>query len=118
MKKRPLTVIIVSCLLIASGAIGLVYHLSDFRISKPFQSEIAWISLVRILAIVSGVFMLLGKNWARWLALAWITFHVVISFYHSLQQVVVHGLLLLLFAYCLYRPEARAYFKPQEDVGG
>jgi hypothetical protein len=115
-RKRPLTVIIVSCLLIAAGATGLVYHLSDFRMSKPFQSEIVWISLVRLLAIVSGVFMLFGKNWARWLALAWITFHVVISFYHSFQQVLIHGLIFALIVYCLYRPKAGAYFSGREEA--
>lgn len=117
MRKRPLTVSIIGCLFIATGAIGLVYHLSDFKIAKLFQSEIVWVSLVRLLAIVSGIFMLFGKNWARWLALAWITFHVVISFFHSWPQVVVHGLLFVVIAYCLYRPEGRAYFNRRQDMG-
>ena len=117
MKKRPLTVSIVSCLYIAAGTIGLVYHLSEFKTSTPFHSEIFWISLVRLLAIVSGIFMLLGRSWARWLALAWITFHVVLSFFHSWQLVVFHGLLLVLIAYFLYRPEATAYFGRRRDTG-
>src|SRR5262249_17791312 len=109
-KKRPLTVSIVSWLFIATGAIGLVYHLREFKTSTTLQSEIVWISLLRLLAIVSGIFMLLGRNWARWLALAWITFHVAISILISWQLVAFHGALLVLFAYFLYRPEARAYF--------
>ncbi len=36
--------------------------------------------------------MLRGSNWARWLALAWIAFHVFLSFLHSWQQVLVHCL--------------------------
>jgi len=116
MTKRPLTVSIVSFLYIAAGAIGLVYHLKEFKTSTPFQSEIVWISLVRLLAIVSGIFMLLGRSWARWLALAWITFHVVISFFHSWQQVVFHGLLLVLIAYFLYRPQAKAFFSGRRDT--
>jgi hypothetical protein len=114
MKKRPLTVLIIGCLFIATGAIGLVYHLADFKISKPVESELVWISLVRLLAIVIGIFILLGKNWARWLALAWIAFHVAISFLHSIQQVVFHAVLLVLIAYFLYRPEVRAYFTRRE----
>jgi hypothetical protein len=109
MRKRPIAVIILSCLLIATGALGLAYHLSDFK-TKPFHLDVVWVSAVRAVAIVSGVFMLFGRNWARWLALAWIGFHVAISFYHSLQQVAVHVLVFLLFAYCLYRSEARSYF--------
>lgn len=114
MKKRPLTVLIVACLFIAAGAIGLVHHLNDFKITKPVESEIVWSSFVGLLAIVSGFFMLLGRNWARWLALAWMAFHLAISFFHSIQQVVIHGLLFLLIAYGLYRPEVRAYFSPRE----
>ena len=115
MKKRPVAVLIVGCLFIATGALSLAYHLTDFKISKPVESELVWISLVRLLAIVSGVFMLLGRNWARWLALAWIAFHVVISF-PSIRQVVVHGLLLVLIAYLLFRPEVRAYFNHREPA--
>jgi hypothetical protein len=117
MKKRPLTVSIVGCLYIAAGAIGLVYHLREFRTSTPFQFEIVWISLLRLLAIVSGIFMLLGRSWARWLALAWITFHVVISFFHSWEQMAFHGLLLVLIAYFLYLPKARVYFSRGGDMG-
>src|SRR5262245_16620131 len=108
MKKRPLSVAIVGCLLIAAGAIGLVYHAKEFLGPKPFEA--AWISFVRVLAIVSGIFVLQGKNWARWLALAWIAFHVAISFYHSWQQAVFHALVLVAFAYCLFHPAARAFF--------
>ncbi|HEY7402191.1 MAG TPA: hypothetical protein VIB39_01615 [Candidatus Angelobacter sp.] len=116
MKKRPIAVLILSCVLIVSGALGLAYHLSEFS-AKPFHYEMVWISLFRLLAIVSGTFMLLSKNWARWLALAWITFHLGISFYHSLQQVAIHALVLAMFAYFLFRPEARAYFGHREATG-
>jgi hypothetical protein len=61
--------------------------------------------------------MLRGNNWARWLALAWIAFHVVVSFFHSLQEVVVHSLLFMLIAYFLFSPEARAYFRHREKMG-
>ena len=111
MTKRPITVTIISWVLIAAGAIGLVYHLSDLKRSQPFQYELVWISAVRLLAIVSGVFMLSGKDWARWLAVAWIGFHFVLSFFHSFQEVVMHGLLFVLITYLLFRPEARAYFR-------
>ena len=37
--------------------------------------------LTELLAMVSGAFMLRGHNWARWLALAWIIFHVILSIF-------------------------------------
>ena len=117
MKKRPLSISILSCVFLAAGAIGFAYHLTDFKAQQPFQYELVWISAVRLTAIVCGVFMLRGSNWARWLALAWIAFHVVVSFFHSWQQVVMHSLLLLLIAYFLFRPEAGAYFRHREKMG-
>jgi hypothetical protein len=112
MNQRPITITILSWLYIAAGAIGLVYHLADFR-SHAFHTEDVWIALVRMLAIVAGVFMLRGADWARWLALAWIAFHVVISSLNSVQQGVIHALFLALFAYFLFRQDARAYFRRQ-----
>lgn len=114
MNKRLLMITIVSWLFIATGAIGFAHHLTEIKPRQPFQVENIWILLLSLLAIVCGVFMLRAANWARWFALAWIAFHVLLSFFHSLQQVLVHGLLFVLIAYVLFRPEARAYFRHTE----
>ena len=111
MNRRPIAVTILGCILIATGVAGLAFHATDFKPSHGFSSELVWVSLVRILAIVSGVFMLRGSNWARWLALAWIAFHVAISFLDSWQKVAVHVLIFALFTYFLLRPDASAYFR-------
>jgi hypothetical protein len=110
MNKRPVTITILACLLIATGTIGIAYHLSDFNAKHLFEHENIWILLVRITAIISGAFMLRGSNWARWLSLGWIAFHLILSFFHSVREVAVHGLLFALFAWLLFRPDARAYF--------
>src|SRR5262249_1046823 len=115
MRKPPLAVLILSCILIVSGTAGLAYHLSAFS-AKPFQNEMIWISLLRLLAILAGIVMLIGRTWGRWLALAWIVFHVAISFYHSIGQVAMHCLVLALFAYFLFRPEARSYFGSHKEI--
>jgi hypothetical protein len=111
MKRRPIAVTILGYVLIATGVASLAFHATDFKPTHDLPSELAWISLVRIIAIVSGAFMLRGCNWARWLALAWIAFHVVISFLDSWQKAAVHGLIFVLFAYLLLRPDASAYFR-------
>lgn len=110
MNKRPLTVTIIGWIFIAAGAIGLAHHFTEIKPHQPFQFENFWILLLRLVAIVSGVFMLRGSNWARWVAPAWIAFHVFLSFFHSLREVLVHGLLFVLISYVLFRPEARVYF--------
>jgi hypothetical protein len=57
------------------------------------------------------VFMLRGCNWARWLLLVWIAYHVILSAFHSLSELVMHSLLFALVAYFLLRPQASAYFR-------
>jgi hypothetical protein len=71
-----------------------------------------WVELLRIIAIVCGIYLLRGSNWGRWLAIAWIAYHVVLSAFHSWLQLVVHCLLCTAFAYFLFRPKATEYFRP------
>lgn len=97
------------------GVIGIGYHLSDFSPKRPFQYENLLILLVRFLGIVSGAFMLRVQNWARWLALAWIAVHLILSFFHSVQEVVIHSLVFGLFAWLLFRPDAREYFSQTRE---
>ena len=92
------------------GIGGLAYHLREFNPHHLFENDALTASVVRALAIVAGIFMLQGKNWARWLALAWMAFHVIISIHHPLPQLVTHAVLLALFIYLLFRPTAREYF--------
>lgn len=111
MSKRPLSITIIGWLYIAVGALGFGFHLSDFKTEHGFQSDVIWVELLRILAIVAGVYMLRGRNWARWLALAWITFHVVVGALHSWVQFGMHAALCAIFAYILFRPAAGRYFR-------
>lgn len=104
--KCPLPILVLSCLYIAVGAIGFVYHFPELVALRP---DSVWIELTELLGVVSGVFMLRGHNWARWLALAWIAFHVAISF-PVLRQVVVHSAIFVAIAWILFRPDARQYF--------
>ena len=105
-KNRPVNVLILSCLYISMGTIGFAYH---FREMMAFQQDSVWIELVRLLAILCGAFMLRGRNWARWLALAWMALHVAISF-PELGQVAFHSLFFVAIAWLLFRPDAGQYF--------
>jgi hypothetical protein len=118
MNKRPRSVTVISWLFVAAGAIGLAYHATEFKAQRPFQYEVVWVCLVRLLAILCGVFMLRGRNWARWLLLVWIAYHVILSAFHSLSELVVHSLLFAVVAYFLLRPQASAYFRATQVEGG
>jgi hypothetical protein len=114
--KRPISVTLIAWLLILTGAAGIAYHITDLTSWHPFPYGNIAILLVRALAILAGVYLLRGSNWARWLAIIWIAFHVGISFFNSWSQVAVHTVVLAIFAYVLLRPAATAYFHPQNPV--
>lgn len=116
MNKRPLPVTVIGCLYAAAGAMALAYHWTEFKPRHPFSYDIVWISLVRLIAIVSGVYILRGSNWARWLALAWISFHVILSAFHSLPEFAMHSLFCAVSAYFLFRPGAARYFRAGSAV--
>jgi uncharacterized membrane protein HdeD (DUF308 family) len=103
--KRPISIWIIACLYLAVGGIGFVAHFRDLR-----QPDGIWIELTEFLAVLAGVCILLRQNWARWLALAWIAFHVVLSAFHTLPELAVHSLFFVIIAWALFRPAAREYF--------
>lgn len=110
-KKRPLAITILSWLYIAIGVLGTTAHFMEFARQKPSANEVFWITVLGISAVAAGVSMLLARNWARWLALAWMAAHVAISAVHPHRyELIVHCLLFVLFAFLLLRRDATAYF--------
>jgi hypothetical protein len=110
MNSRPLSVTLISCLFIAAGAIGFAYHVTEFK-QGQVEYDLVLVCFVRLLAILAGLFMLRGRNWARWLLLVWIVYHVILSAFHSLSELAMHSLLFGVVAYFLFRPQASAYFR-------
>lgn len=108
---RPLAVTVVGGLFIAAGIVGLAYHVTDIDTGRPFQLEAVWILLLRVLAIVGGVFVLRGRKWARWVLVGWMGYHVVLSAWHSFVEIAVHASLLVLIAYVLFRKRSAAFFQ-------
>ena len=117
MNDRPISVTIIACLYLPVGTVGFVYHGREILASHAFHYYDALIELTEIIALVCGMFMLRGRNWARWLTVAWIAVHAAFSFFDSLQKGTVHVLILIMIAYSLFRADARTYFRHPEDVG-
>lgn len=115
MEQRPRSITIISWLFIIFGSIALLSGLLPFG-EITFAQRIAelkghWmVHLSRILAIVAGLFMLRGRNWARWLLVVWILFHIVLSALHSLTQLLLHAAIFTVILYFLFRRDASAYF--------
>ena len=110
MNKRPHSVTAIGCIFVVAGVIGLAYHGAEFKAQRPFDYDIVWVLFVRLLAILGGVFLLRGSDWARWFLLIWIAYHVVLSAFHSMSELIMHGLLFAVIAFFLYRPRVSAYF--------
>ncbi|MGA8089657.1 MAG: hypothetical protein WCA10_20465 [Terracidiphilus sp.] len=110
MGKRPVPVLIVVAVYMLVGVMGFVYHFNE--LTSGHQDAIA-IELTELLAVVSGVGLLLRQNWARWLALAWVIFHVVISIFHPLRELLIHAALCIVIAWLLFRPGTAKWFKEE-----
>jgi hypothetical protein len=108
--KRPLAVTIVAWVFIVTGTGGFISHGIEIPKSglhpDTFEAE-----LVELIAIICGAYMLRGHNWARWMALAWIGFHVILSAFSNLREFAVHAVFFILIARLLFRAEATEYFR-------
>jgi hypothetical protein len=111
MRRRPLPVTIIGCVYILTGAVTGAFHFTQAWAHRPLSSDLIWIELTAAAAIVAGAFLLRGCDWARWLALAWMAFHVVLSVFHTLPELAIHSVFLLALAYFLLRPSANRYFR-------
>ncbi len=116
MNKRPISVTIIAGLYLLVGTAGFVGHLIPILKSHALHSDDALVEITEVVAVVCGVFLLRGHNWARWLTVAWMAFHVALS-YGSVQKLVVHCLFLVLIAYFLFRADARTYFQRRVETG-
>jgi hypothetical protein len=97
-------VLTIAALYIAVGAGGFVSHFPHH-----WQREDIVIEVTELVALTCGVFLLRRKNWARWLALAWMALHVAISF-PAIAQVAIHLAFLVVIAWALFYVPARGYF--------
>ncbi len=109
--RRPRSITIISWLFIAAGSIGFLYHISDFSTRSPSDYELLAVLLIRLLAVVAGAWMLRGANWARWVLVVWMAYHVVLSAFHSATELALHSLLFGTLACFLFLPKSSAYFR-------
>lgn len=116
MNKRPIPLIIVSVGFVLIG-LGSVFKgvwpivKGGTAIGSHELTDSAIVTVSGILALLSGVFMWRGANWARWLCVAWMAFHVVISFFHTPFEVVIHSAFLVVLVLVLFWGRSAAYFQ-------
>lgn len=116
MNTRPRSITIISVIFIVFGSIALLSGLLPIggttTAERVAELQSHWyVHVSRIFMILGGVFMLYGFNWARWLVVVWIAFHIVIGALHSPFQLVTHVVVFSVILYFLFRPKASAFFR-------
>jgi hypothetical protein len=114
--KRPVPVTIVGVLFILVGVVTTGLHMLEFRAHPPTWLMAVGVCAVGVLGVVAGLYLLQGQDWARWLALLWMGFHVALSIFDPVGKLIFHGALFIFFAYILLGRQAREYFS-QDDSG-
>jgi hypothetical protein len=107
MTKWPIAVVIVAVVYLVVGVMGFVYHFPE--LTAGHRDAIA-IELTELAGAIAGLGLLLRQNWARWLALAWVVFHVIISLFHPLSELLIHAVFCVLVAWLLLRPATARWF--------
>ena len=128
MKNRPTSVTVIAWVLIVMGGISLISTtvminnpmahdlMSKSPISIPVQYAMAYIG--SLIMIVSGIAMLGGHNWARFLYVVWSAIGFVIGIATSPMKVaLIPGFVVfVVIAFFLFRPKATQYFSPSESA--
>jgi len=109
--QRPRSITIISWLFILFGAVAFLYGLFQGGDLKGHW----YVHLSRFLQIVAGVFMLYGRNWARWLLVAWIAFHIVVGALHGPVPLLLHVVIFSVILFFVFRRQASAYFLAPES---
>jgi hypothetical protein len=113
MKRRPLAVVLVAGLYLLIGILGFGYHFNELLSRAP---DAIAIELTEVVGAVAGVGLLLRQNWARWLALAWVVFHVGVSLFHPLGELLIHSALCGVVAWALLRPATGRWFQRVVEI--
>jgi hypothetical protein len=116
--RRPIAITILGWLFVLVGVAGLISSAPSLMgvVARPsvgglaHGGELGLVLAVRALAVVGGALILYGVSWGRWLLVAWMAWHVVLSLGHTPGQLAVHAIFLLVLLFVLFSHQASAYF--------
>lgn len=115
MKARPLSITIIGWLFVLGGCIALISGLLPMFNATTAQRvadlKSHWmVHVSRTAEIIGGLFLLRGRNWARWLLVLWMAFHIVIAALHDALQLAIHVAIFSVILFFLFRRPAAEFF--------
>lgn len=122
MKSRPLSVAIIGWVLLVFGLYLLIVNLLTFNNSEikdmmanspmPMALQYALMYCGTLILIISGIGILKGKNWARWLYTIWGIIGIIISVVTTpINMMMIPGVLFfLIIVFFLFRRKANEFF--------
>jgi len=116
-ERRPLSIIVISLLFILVGLVTLVHAAMELINTTDRLTDLKshWMIYVSALAaIVGGAFLFKGENWARWLLVLWMAFHIVVGALHGIVPLLTHAVIFSVILFFLFRRPASEYFQPGE----
>jgi hypothetical protein len=132
MRTRPTSITVIAWILILMGGISLVTTtlminpvmtnpaarelLSKSPIPVPVQYAMTYVAL--LVMLVSGIAILKGQNWGRWLYVVGTVLGFLIGIITSpLKSAMIPGFVVfVVVAFFLFRPKANRYFADQESA--
>ena len=111
-RPRIRSVLVVGVLFLILGALDLWRGLAPLFASAPhwrMAADDVEVLAIGIAAIVGGIYVLRGANWARWLLAAWMALHVAISIGQP-TALIAHLVIFGFVAWLLFRPRASEFF--------
>lgn len=119
MNRRPISIAIIGWLFVGVGCVSLVAGVEKFirpvartttQVSGDQHAmDLAFVTVSALMALLGGAYVLRGCGWARWLLVVWLALHVVLSYHHSLSELLVHGVLFWVVVFFLFRKAARDF---------
>ncbi|MFC1539362.1 hypothetical protein ACFL6H_08055 [Candidatus Latescibacterota bacterium] len=130
MKKRPTSLTVIAWIMIIMSGISLISSTVSLMNPNPMLKEIMernpipipiqlLLSYLQSLAIiVTGIAILKGKNWARFLYIIWSAIGFILFIPASPIKIFIipHLVIFLIVVFILFRSPANNYFKGMEVI--
>ena len=111
MRKPIPSILVVGIIFLALGVLDVWRGVAPL-VGAPgrLAGDDVLVLAIGVAALIGGMFVLRGHNWARWLLAAWMALHVAISVGKP-TALVAHLVIFGFIAFLLFRPPAATHFR-------